>query len=202
MCCVGCYSVIARQTMVWAIFHLLPINLKFQSPILSQFNIALLVVNRPFFCWMGLWSHPSYNCCYLSHVSHVSLPVMIRNVLALGVGHATSCQLAPKQFTLIINGVTCIYHQETWHVYKVYVYKVYVYKVNWQLLSITKIMVWNITIFTQLHLFLNLAPCEGHPRYRGRINAPCPVISGLGGSRGCSWSVWYVCTDHSNRDRK
>ncbi len=49
-------SVIAEQTMVWAISHLLPINLKFQWAILSQFNIAISVVNGPFFCWMGLWT--------------------------------------------------------------------------------------------------------------------------------------------------
>ncbi len=53
--------VIAGQTMVWAIFHLLPINLKFQRAILSKFNISISVVNGPFFCWMGLWPHPSYN---------------------------------------------------------------------------------------------------------------------------------------------
>ncbi len=43
-------SVIAGQTMVWAIFHLLSINLKFQWAILSKFNIAISVVNGPFFC--------------------------------------------------------------------------------------------------------------------------------------------------------
>ncbi len=43
-------SVIAVQTMVWAIFHLLPINLKFQLAILSKYNIAISVVNGPFFC--------------------------------------------------------------------------------------------------------------------------------------------------------
>ncbi len=42
-------SVIAGQTMVWVIFHLLPINMKFQGAILSQFNIAISVVNGPFF---------------------------------------------------------------------------------------------------------------------------------------------------------
>ncbi len=42
------YSVIAGQTMVWTIFHLLPINLKFQWAILSKFNIAISVVNGPF----------------------------------------------------------------------------------------------------------------------------------------------------------
>ncbi len=50
--------------MVWAIFHLLPINLKFEWAILSQFNIAISVVNGPFFCWMGLW--PSYNTVYVT----------------------------------------------------------------------------------------------------------------------------------------
>ncbi len=45
-----CYSVIAGQTMVWAIFHLLPINLKFQWAIFFKFNIAISVVNGPFFC--------------------------------------------------------------------------------------------------------------------------------------------------------
>ncbi len=44
------YSVIAGQTMVWAILHLLPINLKFQWAILSKFNIAISVVNVLFFC--------------------------------------------------------------------------------------------------------------------------------------------------------
>ncbi len=34
-------SVIAGQTMVWAISHLLPIKLKFQWAILSKFNIAI-----------------------------------------------------------------------------------------------------------------------------------------------------------------
>ncbi len=46
-------SVIAGQTMVWTIFHLLPINLKFQWAILSKFNIAISVGNAPFFCWMA-----------------------------------------------------------------------------------------------------------------------------------------------------
>ncbi len=48
----GCHSVsvVAGQAMVWAIFHLLPINLKFQWAILSKFNIAISVVNGPFFC--------------------------------------------------------------------------------------------------------------------------------------------------------
>ncbi len=33
------------QNMVWAIFHLLPIKLKFQLAIFSKFNIAIVVVN-------------------------------------------------------------------------------------------------------------------------------------------------------------
>ncbi len=41
------------------------------------------------------------------------------------------------------------------------------------LLLVTKIIAWNITIFTQLNLFLNLAPSEGHPRHCGRTSAPC-----------------------------
>ncbi len=43
-------SVIAGQTMVWAIFHLLLINFKFQWAILAKFNIAISFVNGPFFC--------------------------------------------------------------------------------------------------------------------------------------------------------
>ncbi len=45
-----CGSVIAGQTMVWAILHLLPINLKYQWAILFKFNIGISVVNGPFFC--------------------------------------------------------------------------------------------------------------------------------------------------------
>ncbi len=44
------YSVIAGQTMVWAIFNLLPLNLKFQWANLSKFNIAISVVKGPLFC--------------------------------------------------------------------------------------------------------------------------------------------------------
>ncbi len=47
---INIYSVIAGQTMVWAIFHLLPINMKFQWAVLSKFNIAISVVNGQFFC--------------------------------------------------------------------------------------------------------------------------------------------------------
>ncbi len=36
--------VIAGQTMVWTIFHLLPINLKFQLAVLFKFNIAISFV--------------------------------------------------------------------------------------------------------------------------------------------------------------
>ncbi len=39
------------QTMIWAIFHFLSIKLKFQWVILFKFNIAISVVNGPFFCW-------------------------------------------------------------------------------------------------------------------------------------------------------
>ncbi len=38
------------QTMLWAIFHVLPIKLKSQWAIISKFNIAISVVNGPFFC--------------------------------------------------------------------------------------------------------------------------------------------------------
>ncbi len=51
LCFIGslcCRSVIAGQTMVWAIFHLLPLNVKFQWVILSKFNIAISVVNGLF----------------------------------------------------------------------------------------------------------------------------------------------------------
>ncbi len=50
-------SVIAGQTMVWAIFHLLPINMKFQWAILSKFNIAISVVNGPFLLLNGSMAH-------------------------------------------------------------------------------------------------------------------------------------------------
>ncbi len=36
------------QTMVWAIFHYLPIKLKFQWVSFSKFNISISVVNGPF----------------------------------------------------------------------------------------------------------------------------------------------------------
>ncbi len=54
---------------------------------------------------------------------HVRFLEIIRNVLVPGVvGHASSSQPARKQFTintLNFDDVTCIYHQEIWHVYKV-----------------------------------------------------------------------------------
>ncbi len=40
------------------------------------------------------------------------------NVLAPGVGHATRSESAPKPYPLHFNDVTCIYHHEIWHVYK------------------------------------------------------------------------------------
>ncbi len=43
-------GVFVCKSVVWAIFHLLPINLKFQCAILSKFNIAISVVNGLFFC--------------------------------------------------------------------------------------------------------------------------------------------------------
>ncbi len=51
------YAFIDRdgQTMLWVIFHVFPIKLKFQWTILSKFNISISVVNVPFFCWMRLW---------------------------------------------------------------------------------------------------------------------------------------------------
>ncbi len=39
-------------------------------------------------------------------VAKIIPPVMIRNALALGEGHATCSQLAPKQFALIFDDVT------------------------------------------------------------------------------------------------
>ncbi len=41
------------------------------------------------------------------------------------------------------------------------------------ILSVKKIIAWNITIFIQLNRFLNLAPCERHPSHLGRISEPC-----------------------------
>ncbi len=64
-------------------------------------------------------------------------------VLALGVGHATSSQPAPKQLANRVDKVSSIHHQEIWDVYKV----------NYKLLPITKIIASSITIFTQLNLF-------------------------------------------------
>ncbi len=58
-----CISVIAWQTMVCAIFHLLPIILKCQWAVLSKFNIAISVSVGHFSVeWVyGPWSLPSYN---------------------------------------------------------------------------------------------------------------------------------------------
>ncbi len=53
----------------------------------------------------------------------------------------------------IFDDVTCIYHHEIWHVYKV----------NCYILPITNINPLNKTIFTQLNLFLKLALFAGHP---------------------------------------
>ncbi len=53
--CLMVIYITGGQTMVWAIFHLSPINLKFQRVILSKFNITISVVNGPFFGRMGLW---------------------------------------------------------------------------------------------------------------------------------------------------
>ncbi len=44
---------------------------------------------------------------------------IIINVLATGEGHATWSESAPKPYTLHFDDVTCIYHHEIWHVYKV-----------------------------------------------------------------------------------
>ncbi len=38
------------QIMLLAIFHVIPIKLKFQCAAFSKFNIAISDVNRPFFC--------------------------------------------------------------------------------------------------------------------------------------------------------
>ncbi len=43
------------QTMLWAIFHIFPIKLKFQWAILSKFNIAISVVNA--LCFMFSMAH-------------------------------------------------------------------------------------------------------------------------------------------------
>ncbi len=56
-------SVIAGQTTVCAIFHLLLRNLKFQWALFSKFNIATSFVNGPFSVeWVyGPLPHSSYN---------------------------------------------------------------------------------------------------------------------------------------------
>ncbi len=69
----------------------------------------------------------------------------------------------PKPYALLFDDVTCIYHHEIRHVYKV----------NCYLLPITKIALPNTTIFTQLNLFLKFAPCQGHAMHRGWIILPC-----------------------------
>ncbi len=53
-------------------------------------------------------------------------------------------RISPKPYALLFDDVTCIYYYEKWHVYNV----------NRQLLPITKIVLPNITTFTQLNLFL------------------------------------------------
>ncbi len=44
------YNKYDRPTMLWNIFHVLSIKMKFQWAILSKFNIAISVVNVKFFC--------------------------------------------------------------------------------------------------------------------------------------------------------
>ncbi len=68
------HRVIAGQTMVWAIFHLLPINKKFQWAILSKFNIAISVVNGPFLLLNGSMAHGPTPAIPLSKVGLADMP--------------------------------------------------------------------------------------------------------------------------------
>ncbi len=94
--------------MVWAIFHLLLINLKFQWAILSKFNIAIWVVNGPFFCWMA-HGHPCYNtvtsshwvlvtpCCYTKHSGVIILcePKSSNSENCVNLHHTMTFKLLP-----------------------------------------------------------------------------------------------------------
>ncbi len=67
-----------------------------------------------------------------------------KNVIAISTqvkGHATYSQTTKNIFALIYVAVTCIYHNEIWHVYNL----------NCQLLPIIKIVAPNITTFAQLN---------------------------------------------------
>ncbi len=95
----------------------------------------------------------------------MSAPVMIRNVLTLWEGHATSSQPFAKQFVLIFDDVTCIFQHKVWHLYNV---NCPPHNKN-QSANTGE----NITTFIQLNLLMKLAPCEGHPMHHGQISASC-----------------------------
>ncbi len=104
-------------------------------------------------------------------------------------GEGGTCHLvriSSKPYALRFDDVTCIYHHEIWHVYKV----------NCQLLPLTEIILQNTTIFTQLTLFLKCTPCQGHAMHCGRIISPC-IGRLIMPCDSYAYKLIYCCVDHA-----
>ncbi len=71
--------------------------------------------------------------------------------------------VCPWCLCITFDDVTCIYYHKILHVYNM----------NCKLLPITKIILPNITTFTQLNLFLKSAKYQGHAMHRGWTISSC-----------------------------